>query len=66
MGARRSQQHAIAGHAASAHGDPAVDLRGLDPCENLGSDKRQPEADEDSLAPRHSAQFLFGERRING
>ena len=46
---RGSQQHAVAGLAQSEHGDPAVDLRGLDPGVNLGRDKRQPEADEDAL-----------------
>jgi hypothetical protein len=46
---RGAQQHAVAGLAEAEHGDPAVDLRGLDPRVNGGRDKRQPEADEDAL-----------------
>ena len=35
--------------AQAEHGDPAVDLRGLDPRVDLGRNKRQPEADERAL-----------------
>ncbi len=46
---RGSQEHAVAGLAASVHGNPAVDLRAFDAAVRLGRDKRQPEADEDPL-----------------
>ena len=47
--ARGSQQHTVAGHAASVHGDPAVDLRGFGTPENPGRDKRQHGTDNDAL-----------------
>ncbi len=49
LGARGSEQKAIAGLAASEHCGPAVDLRGLDPRVDLGCDKRQPKTDEEAL-----------------
>jgi hypothetical protein len=44
-----SQQHAVAGLTQSEHGDPAVDLPGLDPGVDLGRDERQPKANEEAL-----------------
>ncbi len=46
---RGAQEHAVAGLAQPVHGDPAVDLFGLDPGVNLGRDERQPEADQGAL-----------------
>ena len=49
LGARGSQQHAVAGLAASEHGDPAVDLRDIGVREDLERDERQHAADDDAL-----------------
>src|SRR5215468_6292207 len=47
--ARGPGQHVVAGHTASENGDPAVDLRGLNPCENLGREETQHNAYDKSL-----------------
>src|SRR5450755_4269685 len=47
--ARGSQQHAVAGHAASVQGGPAVDLRDFGTPENLCRDEREHGTDNDAL-----------------
>ena len=48
-GARGPCEDVVAGYAASEDRDPPVDLRGLDPRENLDRDDPQPGADEEAL-----------------
>src|SRR5512143_892083 len=49
QGLRGTQEHAVAGLAASVHGDPAVCFRAFEPPVRLGCGNREPEADEDTL-----------------
>jgi len=48
-GARGPCEDVVAGYAASEDRDPPVDLRGLDPREDLDRDDPQPGADEEAL-----------------
>src|SRR5580692_12354134 len=49
LGACGSEQHAVTGHAASEKGDPTVDLRGLNPRDNLRRHETQNAAQDNSL-----------------